>query len=116
MFGPLTRPCRVLLTSTVIRQEAAPEHDEKEGRRRLEDEPLLAARIVVEECLNVLLDVDDIDRLWVNSPGARIDKAELQKRRSNLLEARHSPAAMSCWSIRKAPHMYCTYTSHGRRK
>lgn len=33
-------------------------------RRALEDEPLLAARMVVEDCMCLLLDVDDIDRLW----------------------------------------------------
>lgn len=38
---------------------------EGEGERRaLEDEPLLAARMVVEDCMCLLLDVDDIDRLW----------------------------------------------------
>ena len=71
-------------------QEATPEQGDapKEGRRRLEDEPLLAARIVVEECLNCLLDLDDIDRMWVNSAAPRNDKAELQRRRSDLLEVR----------------------------
>ncbi len=71
-------------------QEAEPEQGNapKEGRRRLEDEPLLAARIVVEECLNCLLDLDDIDRMWVNSAAPRNDKAELHKRRSDLLEVR----------------------------
>lgn len=48
----------------------------------------MAARIVVEECLNVLLDLDDIDRLWVHSPQPRADRADLQKRRSDLLEVR----------------------------
>jgi DNA topoisomerase 2-associated protein PAT1 len=28
----------------------------------LDQEPLLAARIMVEDCLNLMLDVDDIDR------------------------------------------------------
>ena len=72
-----------------VLQEVAPEQGDapKEGRRRLEDEPLLAARIVVEECLNCLLDLDDIDRMWVNSAAPRNDKAELQQRRSDLLEA-----------------------------
>ena len=74
-------------------QDAAPKAEEKVGRRRLEDEPLLAARIVVEDCLNVLLDLDDIDRLWVNSPVPRDDKAHLAKRRADLLEVTlHSPA------------------------
>ena len=36
-------------------------------RRALEDEPLLAARMVVEDCMCLLLDVDDIDRLWAVS-------------------------------------------------
>ena len=30
----------------------------------LEEEPLLAARMVIEDGLCLLLDVDDIDRLW----------------------------------------------------
>lgn len=37
---------------------------EKGAHRPLEDEPLLAARMVIEDCMNLLLDVDDIDRLW----------------------------------------------------
>ena len=81
----------IIPTIPVTLQEATPEPEDKEGRRRLEDEPLLAARIVVEECLNVVLDLDDIDRLWVNAPGARTDKADLQKRRSNLLEVHCCP-------------------------
>ena len=37
---------------------------DKGAHRALEDEPLLAARMVIEDCLCLLLDVDDIDRLW----------------------------------------------------
>jgi len=36
-------------------------------RRRLADEPRLAARLVVEECAVRALDVDDVDRLWAVS-------------------------------------------------
>ena len=32
--------------------------------RPLNQEPLLAARIMIEDCLNLLLDVDDIDRIF----------------------------------------------------
>ncbi|GLC41004.1 hypothetical protein PLESTB_000953200 [Pleodorina starrii] len=32
------------------------------GARSLEQEPFLAARIMIEDCMNLLLDVDDIDR------------------------------------------------------
>ena len=35
----------------------------------LDQEPLLAARIMVEDCLNLMLDVDDIDR-WVQAAQA----------------------------------------------
>ncbi|KAK9831530.1 hypothetical protein WJX81_006306 [Elliptochloris bilobata] len=56
---------------------------EQKPRRALEDEPLLAARIVVEDCLCLLLDVDDIDRL---PPGAG-DEAALRSRRALLMEA-----------------------------
>ena len=91
-------------------QEAAPEQGDapKEGRRRLEDEPLLAARIVVEECLNCLLDLDDIDRMWVNSAAPRADKAELQRRRSDLLEVRcvhPTPHAVG----RQQPSAFCIW-------
>lgn len=55
-------------------------------RRRLEDEPLLAARIVVEDCLCLLLDVDDIDRMWAASDAQRDNKASLRKRRALLVE------------------------------
>ena len=47
-------------------EEAGPSKDTPE-RRALEDEPLLAARIVIEDCMCLLLDVDDIDRLWAAS-------------------------------------------------
>ena len=44
----------------------------------------------------MLLDLDDIDRLWVNAPGPRIDKADLQKRRSNLLEVSRTLSVRLC--------------------
>ena len=41
------------------------------AQRPLEQEPLLAARIMIEDCMNLLLDVEDIDRLCtVGPPGA----------------------------------------------
>lgn len=62
------------------------EGDKAAGRRRLEDEPLLAARIVVEDCLCLLLDVDDIDRMWAASDVQRDNKASLRKRRALLVK------------------------------
>ena len=38
------------------------------AQRPLEQEPLLAARIMIEDCMNLLLDVEDIDRLCTAGP------------------------------------------------
>ena len=46
-------------------------------RRALEDEPLLAARMVVEDCMCLLLDVDDIDRLWAAGACTLLDTAKI---------------------------------------
>ena len=54
-------------------------------RRPLEEEPLLAARMVVEDGLCLLLDIQDIDRLWA-ARGTREDEAALRHRRTLLLE------------------------------
>lgn len=44
-------------------------------RRRLADEPRLAARLVVEECALRALDVDDVDRLWAVSQNSSFNPA-----------------------------------------
>ncbi|CAL8464049.1 g3584 [Coccomyxa elongata] len=90
-FSNIRRP-RPLM-DLEAKQPASDEDGEAEGaetaavRRRLEDEPLLAARIVVEDCLNLLLDVDDIDRMWAASGAQRDNRAALCQRRSLLLKA-----------------------------
>jgi len=43
---------------------------DRKARRPLEQEPALAARIMIEDCLALLLDVQDIDRLFAASPSA----------------------------------------------
>jgi hypothetical protein len=61
------------------------EEDKPEEERRakpLEQEPQLAARIVIEDCMCLLLDVDDIDRVWTASGGQREDEHLLRQRRS----------------------------------
>lgn len=75
--------------------------------RPLDKEPALAARLVAEEAACLLLDVDDIDRLWAaaligggggngfpssgsrngSGSGARCDEGLLRQRRSLLMEA-----------------------------
>ena len=52
------------------------------GRAKpLDQEPQLAARIVIEDCMCLLLDVDDIDRVWAASGGQRDDEHLLRQRR-----------------------------------
>ncbi|KAJ7552615.1 hypothetical protein O6H91_06G111800 [Diphasiastrum complanatum] len=55
------------------------------SQRRLEQEPMLAARIAIEDGLCLLLDVDDIDRL-LSLPQASDSGTQLQRRRQILLE------------------------------
>lgn len=43
----------------------------RKARRPLEQEPAMAARIMIEDCLALLLDVQDVDRLFAASPSAR---------------------------------------------
>ncbi|KAJ4825411.1 hypothetical protein Tsubulata_030905 [Turnera subulata] len=58
---------------------------EQTSERPLEQEPMVAARVTVEDCLGVLLDVDDIDRfLQFNQP--QDGGAQLRRRRHILLE------------------------------
>ena len=58
--------------------------EEEGGRAKpkpLDQEPQLAARIVIEDCMCLLLDVDDIDRVWAASGGQRDDEHLLRQRR-----------------------------------
>ena len=68
---------------------AAEEEEDKEPSkplRPLEQEPLLAARIMIEDCMCLLLDVDDIDRMFTMAGGYREDEMQLRQRRSLLME------------------------------
>lgn len=63
--------------------------EEEQRSKPLEEEPLLAARIVIEDCMCLLLDVDDIDRVLKNHFRGREDEqtASLRVRRIVLLDA-----------------------------
>ena len=54
--------------------------------RPLEQEPQLAARIMIEDCMCLLLDVDDIDRLHGTYQGMRDNEGPLRQRRALLME------------------------------
>ncbi|KAK8930610.1 hypothetical protein KSP39_PZI016796 [Platanthera zijinensis] len=57
----------------------------KTSVKPLEQEPMLAARMTIEDSLCLLLDVDDIDRLLQFSP-SHDDELQLKRRRQVLLE------------------------------
>ncbi|XP_062231845.1 protein PAT1 homolog 1-like [Phragmites australis] len=60
-------------------------YDHKSSMRPLEKEPMLAARITVEDCLLLLLDVDDLDR-FLQSSQPQDSSFQLRRRRQVLLE------------------------------
>lgn len=55
--------------------------DKERQAKPLEQEPQLAARIVIEDCMCLLLDIDDIDRVWNSAGGMRDDEHLLRQRR-----------------------------------
>ncbi|GJM89032.1 hypothetical protein PR202_ga05628 [Eleusine coracana subsp. coracana] len=59
--------------------------DHKSSMRPLEKEPMLAARITVEDCLRLLLDVDDIDR-FLQSSQQQDNTLQLRRKRQVLVE------------------------------
>ena len=56
------------------------------GQRPLDQEPLLAARIMIEDCMNLIMDVDDVDRLLALETATSANAANLHARRAVLLE------------------------------
>ncbi|CAL4909034.1 unnamed protein product [Urochloa decumbens] len=60
-------------------------YDHKSSTRPLEKEPMLAARITVEDSLRLLLDVDDINR-FLQSSQQQDNSFQLRRRRQVLLE------------------------------
>lgn len=99
-FSSIRRPRPLLevendaVPSTVPGGSSEGLHDSKLSERRLEQEPMLAARIAIEDGMCLLLDVDDIDRfLSVNqtSDGG----IQLKRRRQILLEGLASSLQLS---------------------
>jgi DNA topoisomerase 2-associated protein PAT1 len=54
-------------------------------QKLLEQEPLLAARIMIEDCMDFLLDIDDVDRLLAVNGSRAGNAAGLRSRRATLL-------------------------------
>ena len=65
------------------------QQQEKQHQRRLDQEPMLAARIMIEDCMALILDVQDIDRIFTAAAatGGEIENEEaLRQRRVLLME------------------------------
>uniref|UniRef100_A0ACD5VRA9 Uncharacterized protein n=1 Tax=Avena sativa TaxID=4498 RepID=A0ACD5VRA9_AVESA len=82
-FSSIRRPGSLLEVDLPSSGESS--HDQKSSVRSLEKEPMLAARVTVEDALGLLLEVDDIDRL-LQSSQAQDNSFQLRRRRQVLLE------------------------------
>jgi len=82
-FSNIRRP-RPLMELSV---GAAAEHtdDDMSQVKRLDQEPALAARIMIEDCMALILDVQDVDRIFIASGGVGIENEEALKQRRVLL-------------------------------
>ncbi len=72
----------------------------RQAQRPLEQEPLLAARIMIEDCMNLLLDVEDIDRVYTAGlPGnpLRASVSAVNFRTSSCLWCRPLSAVVTKW-------------------
>lgn len=88
-FSNIRRPKPLMDVDPAPDPSKAENGEEEEPAKRLrplEQEPLLAARIMIEDCMCLLLDVDDIDRMFMVASGYRDDEMQLRQRRALLME------------------------------
>ncbi|XP_052887331.1 protein PAT1 homolog isoform X2 [Gossypium arboreum] len=83
-FSSIRRP-RPLLEVDPPNSSAVTNNDQKASDIPLEEEPMLAARVTIEDGLCLLLDVDDIDR-FLQFNQLQDGGAQLRQRRQVLLE------------------------------
>ncbi|XP_017619444.1 protein PAT1 homolog [Gossypium arboreum] len=83
-FSSIRRP-RPLLEVDPPNSSAVNNNDQKASDMPLEQEPMLAARVTIEDGLCLLLDVDDIDR-FLQFNQLQDGGAQLRQRRQALLE------------------------------
>ncbi|XP_020095681.1 protein PAT1 homolog 1-like isoform X2 [Ananas comosus] len=84
-FSSIRRPRPLLEVDPPSSASGNGVHEQKSSVKPLEQEPMLAARITVEDGLCLLLDVDDIDRL-LQSSQSQDGGFHLKRRREVLLE------------------------------
>ena len=84
-FGNIRSPKPLLDMSKSSAPKGDGEQSGEGEQRRLEQEPLLAARIMIEDSMCLLLDVDDIDRQLEEGRPSESEE-DLKKRRTFLLD------------------------------
>ncbi|XXG68548.1 hypothetical protein AAC387_Pa06g1608 [Persea americana] len=84
-FSSIRRPRPLLEVDPPSSAAGDGTSDQRTSERPLEQEPMLAARITIEDGLCLLLDVDDIDRL-LQSNQPQDGGSQLRRRRQVLLE------------------------------
>ncbi|KAI6690212.1 hypothetical protein NL676_027040 [Syzygium grande] len=84
-FSSIRRPRPLLEVDSPNSSGAAGNTEQKASEKPLEQEPMLAARVAIEDGLCLLLDVDDIDR-FLQFNQVPDGGAQLRRRRQVLLE------------------------------
>lgn len=94
-FSNVRRPRPLMDVSAEDLRAAAAAGEGEEGAvpavpsRRLDQEPMLAARIMIEDCMALILDVQDIDRIFTAAAASREpleNAAALRQRRTLLMD------------------------------
>ena len=84
-FSNIRRPRPLMdLSSETVADESNSE-SQIQQMKRLEQEPALAARIMIEDCMALILDVQDVDRIFIASGGRNIENEDALKQRRTLL-------------------------------
>jgi DNA topoisomerase 2-associated protein PAT1 len=86
-FSNIRRPRPLMDVSIESVNKATEDREDtsKPHAKRLEQEPALAARIMIEDCMALILDVEDVDRIFIASQGENLENKDALKQRRTLL-------------------------------
>ncbi|KAI8113594.1 hypothetical protein M9435_003592 [Picochlorum sp. BPE23] len=86
-FSNIRRPRPLMDVSIESVNKATEDREDtsKPHAKRLEQEPALAARIMIEDCMALILDVEDVDRIFIASKGENLENKDALKQRRTLL-------------------------------
>lgn len=86
-FSNIRRPRPLMDVSIESANKVTGDRDDtsKPHAKRLEQEPALAVRIMIEDCMALILDVEDVDRIFIASKGENLENKDALKQRRTLL-------------------------------